>query len=237
MKSRVALLAGVIAVAALGFYALHGGSTSEAKPSTERPVDVAPLAAGPAASARGPAPQLAGAAPVVKTGDVEHASVVNLPDSLEPGYLAVEHAAKGCYRGHAPPSPTRPGGPDETIESIQLSYRQVSSHGAGHIEDLEILHGTLSDQALQSCIVSAASAVTWSSTAPDGEIGSLEQNVNVGDLMRPDYGLPPESKRSPKPTAPPPPELAGPLGQQAPEVADDHPDVVVPEPGLAKQPK
>jgi hypothetical protein len=234
---RVALFVGVIAVAALGFLALHGGSKSEAKPSTERTVDVAPATAGPAASAPGPAPQLAGAAPAMKTGDVEHANVVNLPDSLEPGYLAIEHAAKGCYRGHVPPAPTRPNGPDETIDSIQLSYRQVSSHGAGHIEDLKVVHGTLSDQALQSCIVNAASGVTWSSTAPDGEIGSLEQNVNVGDLMRPDYGLPPESKRSPKPTAPPPPAMAAPLGQQAPEVADDHPDVVVPEPGLANQPK
>jgi hypothetical protein len=233
---RVGLLAGVTALAAVLFYTLHGGSSSEAKSSTERTADGAPATARSAAAPVA-TPRLGGAAPEVKPDDVEHANVANLPEPLEPGYLAVEHAAKRCYRGHPAPQPIRPDGPDETIESIQLSYRQVSSHGIGRAEDVKIVHGQLTDQALESCIVSAAAAVTWSSTAPDGEIGTLAQNVNLGDLMRPDHGLPPESQRSPKPTAPPPPELAGPLGKQAPDVEDDHPDVIVPEPGLAKQPK
>jgi hypothetical protein len=231
---RVALLAGVIAVAAVLFYAVHGGSRSDR--GTERTADSVPTAAARSATPTS-TPHLGGAAPVAKAGDVEHANVEGLPEPLEPGYLAVEHAAKHCYSGRPAPQPIRPNGPDETIESIQLSYRQVSSHGVGRVEDLKVSNGTLTDQALQSCILAAAAAVAWSSNAPDGEIGTLQQNVNLGDLMRPDYGLPPVSKRSPKPTAPPPPELAGPLGQQAAAPEDEHPDVIVAEPGLAKQPK
>lgn len=174
---------------------------------------------------------------VVEPTEVEHANVEGLPEQLEPGYLAVEHAAKGCYRGRPAPEPIRPNGPDETIESIKLAYRQVSSNGVGRVEDLKVVTGKLTDQALESCIVKVAAAATWSSSAPDGLIGDLQQNVTLGDLMRPDHGLPPPSKRSPKPTAPPPPELAGPLGKQAPDVEDDHPDVIVAEPGLAKQKK
>jgi hypothetical protein len=235
VKSRVALLVGVIALAAVLFYALYGSSRSETKPSTERKADGA-LAA--ARSAAPPAtPHLGGAAPVAKTDDVEHANVEGLPEPLEPGYLAVEHAAKGCYRGRRAPKPIRPNGPDATIESIQLAYRQVSNNGVGRVEDLKVVNGKLTDQALQSCIVKAAGAATWSSTAPDGVIGNLEQNVNLGDLKRPDHGLPPESQRSPKPLLPPPPALAGPLGKQATDAEDDHPGVIVSEPGLAKQPK
>jgi hypothetical protein len=234
---RVGLLAGAAALAAVLFFALHGGSKSEAKPSTDRTADGAPATARPAVALPTVASQLGVTATVVKTGEVEHANVEGLPEPLEPGYLAIEHAAKGCYRGHTAPAPIRPGAADETTESIQLSYRQVSSHGIGRAEDVKVLHGKLTDQALQSCIVNAANGVTWSSNAPDGVIGELEQNVNVGDLLRPDYGLPPESKRSPKPTAPPPPAMAAPLGTQTPEPEDEHPDVVVPDPGPAKQPK
>lgn len=227
MKRLVALLAGAIAVAAVLFLSLGGGSKAETKPSTEHEAPVAARSVAPTA-----APRLASAAPVVKTDAVEHANVDGLPDALEPGYLAVEQAAKTCRSGRPAPKPIRPNGPDETIESIQLSYRQVSSGGVGRIEDLKVSDGKLTDQALQSCIVKAAASASWKSDAPDRLIGTLQQNVNVGDLMRPDFGLPPESRRSPKPTAPPPPELAGPLGQQAPEVEDDHKDVIVAEPGV-----
>lgn len=229
MKS-IALLAGVIAVVVgLLVYALHGDSEAETKPATERAAD------GTRSAAPTP-PSLAGADPVVKPDNVEHANVDGLPEALEAGYLAVEHAAKTCYRGRTP-TPIRPKGPDETIETIQLAYRQVANHGVGRIEDLTVKSGKLTDQALQSCIVKVAASATWRSTAPDGLIGDLEQNVNLGDLMRPDFGLPPESKRSPKPTAPPPAALAGPLGQPTPEVEDDHAGTIVSEPGPATKPK
>jgi hypothetical protein len=223
--TRVALLAGVIAVAAGLYFALHESSTSEAKPTSERTTSPA------VATSATTAPSLGnGATPVVATEHVERANVAGLPEPLEPGYLAVEHAAKGCYRGRPAPQPIRPNGPDETIEAIQLSYRQVVSHGVGHIEGLEVSHGQLTDQALQSCIVKVVASATWKSNAPDGEIGDLQQNITLGDLMRPDYGLPPPEKRSPKPTAPPPAELAGPLGKPAVEAEDDHAGVMVSAP-------
>lgn len=234
MKRAAILLGGVIAVGGGLFFVLHGDSKAETKTTNERAVDGASSTTRNAPTA---IPTLASADPAVKPAGVEHANIDGLPDQLEPGYLAVEHAAKSCYRGHTPPKPVRPNGPDETIESLQLSYRQVVSHGVGHIEDLKVIDDQLNDESLQSCIVGAAASAKWASNAPDGVIGDLQQNVVVGDLMRPDYGLPPESRRSPKPTAPPPPELAGPLGKQADEPEDDHAGVVVSDPALARQKK
>ncbi|HUS27951.1 MAG TPA: hypothetical protein VMZ53_05565 [Kofleriaceae bacterium] len=237
MKSRLALLGGGIALGAVLFYALHGDDSNAqtTSSSTERTADRS------RAQARSAGPNETGqlAAPgVVKHADtVEHANVDGLPEELEPGYLAIEHAAKGCYRGRPAPTPIRPAGPDETIESIRLSYRQVANHGVGRVENLKVNDGELTDKALQACIVKAAAGATWSSTEPDGVIGDLEQNIMLGDLLRPDHGLPPVDKRSPTPTAPPPPELAGPLGQQAPEPEDDHADVIVADPSVAKQRK
>lgn len=223
MKRLVALLA--VAIVAVAFFTFRHRSTPETKISTT--ADETHAAGAPSAAT---APRLGGAAPVAEPVEIEHANIDGLPDALEPGYLAVEHAAKTCYRGRPAPKPIRDNGPDETIESIRLSYRQVVSHGVGHIEDLKVNDGKLTDQALQSCIVKMASAATWSSSASDGEIGDLEQNIVLGDLMRPDHGLPPVSQRSPKPTAPPPPELAGPLGQQPETPEDDHAGVVVAAP-------
>jgi hypothetical protein len=226
MKRLVALLVGVLAVVAVLFYALRRDSKSATKTSPEVTAETHATAA----RSTTPSPRLVGAAPVVEPKLAEHANIEGLPDALEPGYLAVEHAAKGCYRGRPAPKPIRENGPDETIESIRLSYRQISSHGVGHVEDMKVNNGALTDQALQSCIVKMAAAATWSSSAPDGEIGDLEQNIVLGDLMRPDHGLPPMAQRSPMPTAPPPPELAGPLGKQAELPEDDHPGVVVSAP-------
>jgi hypothetical protein len=219
MKHRVPLLIGVVAVGGVAAYFMLGrDSKTEMKPSEQQVTQVhTPPSASP-----GVTPQLRNVAPVASTNTapVEHAQVDGLPEVLEPGYLAIERAAKTCQTGRPAPTPIRPNGPDETIETIKLSYRQVAANGVGHIEAVTVIDGKLTDQALQSCIVRVAGEVTWSASAPDGLIGTLEQNINVGDLMRPEYGLPPPSKRSPKPTAPPPPELAGPLGQQAPG-ADD----------------
>jgi hypothetical protein len=225
MKRLIALLVGVVAIVGVLLFTLHRGSGST-KSSTNT-ADSAPTTAARSVTS---APRLGGAAPAVETNVVEHANIDGLPDALEPGYLAVEHAAKGCYRGRPAPKPIRSNGPDETIESIRLSYRQVVSHGVGHVEDMKVNNGELTDQALQSCIVKMAAAATWRSNAPDGEIGDLEQNVTLGDLMRPGSGLPPVAQRSPTPTAPPPPELAGPLGKQAEVVEDDHAGVVVSAP-------
>jgi hypothetical protein len=235
VKIRIPLLAGVIALSAVVFYTLHGGSNADTKSSTERKADAARTAARNA----GPfvPPQLGAASADVKPADVEHANVEGLAEPLEPGYLAVAHAAKECYRKRPAPKPIRPNGPDETIESIQLEYRQVSDHGVGRVEKLKVVHGKLTDPSLQACIVKVAAAATWSTSEPDGVIGTLEQNVNVGDLMRPAHGLPPASQRSPKPSGPPPPALAGPLGKPAPDADDDHPGVIVAEPRLAGQPK
>ena len=222
------LIAGVIVVGAGTFFVLHRGSKADPKPASN---EVAATETQTATShSATPAPRLGGAAPVAKPPPAEHANIDGLPEPLEAGYLAVEHAAKTCYRGRPAPQPIRPNGPDGTVESIRLSYRQVVSHGVGHVEDLKINNGKLTDQALESCIVKVTAAATWSSPAPDGEIGELEQNITLGDLMRPDYGLPPPEKRSPMPTAPPPPELAGPLGKSAEAPEDDHPGVVVSAP-------
>jgi hypothetical protein len=236
VKSRSALLGGVIVLAAVLVYVLHDGdSKSETAPSDRKAENAA--ASVPRVATRTTAgPRLGGVAPVAKPADVEHANIVGLPDVLEPGYLAFEHAAKTCYRGRKP-TPTRPNGPDETIETIKLSYRQVISGGVGHVEDLKVVDDKVTDETLSSCIVKATAAATWSQDVPDGELGEVAQNVNLGDLMRPDVGLPPVSQRSPPPTAPPLPELAGPLGQQAETVEDDHAGVVVSDPALASQNK
>ncbi len=221
------LIAGVLVVGAGTFFVLHRGTKAETESTTP---EAAASDTQTMATHSATAPRLGGPPAIAKPAPAEHANIDGLPEPLEAGYLAVEHAAKTCYRGRPVPQPIRPNGPDGTVESIRLSYRQVVKHGVGHVEDLKINDGKLTDQALESCIVKMTSAATWSSPAPDGEIGELEQNIALGDLMRPDYGLPPPSKRSPTPTAPPPPELAGPLGKQAEQPEDDHPGVVVSAP-------
>ena len=186
---RAALLAAVVFPVVVLFYALHGSSKASTPKPSER--DQPPVATAPATTA--PAtPSLS--APAAATPVVEAYGEGLLP-ALQPGHAAVEQAAKKCWHDrNRPPAPaTRPNGPDETIETIQLTYRLVAENGVGHIEEVKVGHDQLTDQALQACIVKGAAAATWSSSAPDGVLGTIEHNVNIGDLMRPPPSLPPPS--------------------------------------------
>lgn len=186
---RAALLAAVVFPVVVLFYALHGSSKASTPKPSERdqpPVATTTVTTAPATpSLSAPAP----ATPVVE------AYGEGLLPVLQPGHAAVEQAAKKCWHDrNRPPSPaTRPNGPDETIETIQLTYRLISDQGVGRVEEVKIGHDQFTDQALQSCILKAAAAVTWKSSAPDGLLGIVEHNVNIGDLMRPPPSLPPPS--------------------------------------------
>ena len=197
------------------FYALHGNSKASTPAPTPSVHDQPPVAMAAPTTPALTAP----VAPEV----VEHANVDGLAPALEPGYLAVEHAAKKCWHDrNRPPAPaTRPNGPDETIETIQLTYRQVADHGVGHIEELKVGRDQLTDQTLQACIVKAGGAATWKTTAPDGALGVVEYNVNIGDLMRPPPALPP--------TLPTPPDN--------PNVEDVQPASIVADPEPGRIPK
>jgi hypothetical protein len=219
---HLALLACVVALVAAMFYAAQGSSKAEATKSAEGGTAPTTIEGTNVVAVRKAAPSAPSAPPSASVVDprfVEHANIAGLPEELEPGYLAIEHAAKTCYRGRKVPKPTRPNGPDETVETIKISYRQLSDQGVGHVEDLTVTRGQFTDQKLQACIVKAMTAATWTSAAPDGVIGEMEQEVNLGDLLRPDFKPPPAVKTF---TAPAP---------QQPEV-DEHPGVVVP----ARQP-
>jgi hypothetical protein len=67
---------------------------------------------------------------------------------------------------------------------------------------LRIIETGLTRGDLEQCIVAAATAAEWDSSG-DGALGTLTQEINLGDLLRP-IGPPPEHERSPRPTAPPP---------------------------------
>lgn len=213
---RVALLAAVIFPIAVLFYALHGNSKASTPAPRPNERDQPPVA-----TTVSTAPSLS--TPVAAPPAVETNADGLLPDGLlpvlQPGYSAVEQAAKKCWHDrNRPPTPaTRPNGPDETIETIQLTYRQIADHGVGHIEEVRVGRDKLTDQALQACIVKAAGMVTWNTSAPDGVLGTIEHNVNIGDLMRPPPALPP-------PSAPPANQ----------DIEEAHPASIVVDPEPAK---
>ncbi len=232
MRLRVALVAAVAAIGAVVLFVRYRGSSAD-PPSSSAGKVAATGSDGTTAPTHQRNPS--GHGRVIESSRPERPHVKGLPVELEPTWLAVEHAAKDCYRGRVVPPPEEPNGPDETVETLTVGYRAVSKDGAGHVEDVTVVRGALTDPDLQACILESVALATWDSVQDDGEI-SMEQEINLGDLQRPDHGPPPESERSPTPTAPPPPELARPLGERAP-ADEDHTSVEVYDPTPAQQAK
>lgn len=223
MRLRVALIAAVAALGAVVLLVRSRGSDASADagpPSTTSGSETATEANRTAAPTRNRGPRVAGE-PEARP---ERVRVTGLPEELHASWLAVEHAAKDCYRGRPVPPPTRPNGPDETIETLMLEYRVVVQGGVGKLEDLRVTDGALTDAELQGCIVEAVAAATWEDVAADGVLAMMKHEINLGDLMRPDHGLLPESERPP--IEPLPPGGAPPLGVEPAEPSvDEHPSV------------